>query len=385
MSDGLTTQFTDGFDTCDSSTTYYAEGNNSNLVFDLPMKAKSITSVSNWVSGSNSWGLKTLTTHYTVNTASKDSQQAKITYESGQAPIAKVAQVDTITCDTKANHGAGDHLIFYSKSGLAYGVWLKKVAAAVAQVDVLTCDTKANTVDRDFFVSIAVDGTKYAVYLDKTGTSEAPTSARYTECDQKVKADVSGATTAADIATIVAAAFNGLTGFTTDETIVDNADGTLTFTQDTAGECAEPKDYAYNSTTAGSASGAYAWSQTTDGDAIDVEPTGALWLTLATARKAVANVSADTTAAQVAATVRAAVAAITGIGTYITVGTVSTASFPLTQVTVGDCEDPVDYESTGTTTGAFTIVNTTYGKTYTMKVILVQASNQMYSELSDGL
>jgi len=383
MANGATQQTTDGFAVISQSITHYMEGDGSTLIFPTGEIASAVGAVSNWVAGTtNDWATKTKTTHYTHNT-DYTANPITITYESGNAPLAKVAAVDKVTLDTKANHGPSDFIKFYATDGTAYGCWIKKVNAATAQVDVLTCDTLANSVDRDFFVSYAVDGTKYAVYLDKTGSSVAPTSVRYTECDQKVKADISGATTAADVATIVAAAFNGLTGFTTDETITDVTDGTLIFTQDATGYCTTPKDYAYNSTTAGSAGGAFAWTQTTQGDAA-VEPTAAAWTSLVTARKAVAAVAADSTAAQVAATVRAAVAAITGIASKITVGSVSTATFSLTQVTGGDCTVPAVSNRDGSGVGAITVENYTLGKTDTMKVVLTQTGSPFYTETNSS-
>lgn len=210
----------------DVSSSTYEEfvGNGATLVFKLTNKASNVTKVENWVGGvTNAYAEKTETTHWTHNLPVNDF--VSVTYEAGNAPI-----------------------------------------ASVAQVDVLTCDTLANTVDRDFFVLTSKIGTKFGVYLDKTGSSIAPTSAKYTECDYKVKANVSGATTAADIATIVKAAFDSLTGFTGKCTIADT--GVLTFTQAVAGDCASPTDYALASIVTGSASGAYAWTQTTVGKTV---------------------------------------------------------------------------------------------------------------------
>jgi hypothetical protein len=115
------------------------------------------------------------------------------------------------------------------------------------KIDILSCLAKASCVDRDFFIVQAVDGTRYGVYLDKTGTSVAPTSSLYAACDQESSADISGATTSADVATIVYNAFNALTGFTGDFTLTDNSDGTIDFLQVRGGVVNYPEDYSYAS------------------------------------------------------------------------------------------------------------------------------------------
>jgi hypothetical protein len=128
------------------------------------------------------------------------------------------------------------------------------------KIDILSCLALASCVDMDFFIVTAVDGTRYGVYLDATGSSAAPTSPLYAACDQESSADISGATTAADVATIVVSAFNALTGFTGDFTLVDNADGTIDFIQDKAGIVKYPEDYAYDSEIDGTS--AFTWIRT---------------------------------------------------------------------------------------------------------------------------
>jgi hypothetical protein len=103
----------------------------------------------------------------------------------------------------------------------------------VAKVDTLTFPAKASATASDYFVIYDSGGDAWACALDVTGSDTAPTGALWAAIPaaRKVQADISGDTTAAQVAASVEAAFDGLTGvtneFTTDDTA---ADGTMTFT-----------------------------------------------------------------------------------------------------------------------------------------------------------
>ena len=110
---------------------------------------------------------------------------------------------------------------------------------ATAEVQTLTCDTKANTVDGDYFVLTDTNGLQWAIAFDTTGGSaNTPTGAIWTAipAGRKAEADISADTTAAQVAARVETAIDGLTGFTAVVTSDDTAaDGTMTFTAVTAG------------------------------------------------------------------------------------------------------------------------------------------------------
>ncbi len=116
---------------------------------------------------------------------------------------------------------------------------IKEEKLTSAEVSTFILPAFASATDRDYMVVSTQNGDKYAVYLDKTGASIAPTGLDYglVPVANKVKADISGDTTAADVAATVEAAFNSLTGFTTEITTDDTtADGYLIFTQNTVGK-----------------------------------------------------------------------------------------------------------------------------------------------------
>lgn len=106
--------------------------------------------------------------------------------------------------------------------------------AATKGVQTLTFLTKANTVDGDYVVLEDTSGTKWAVATDATGATAEPTGAIWVAIPaaNKAQADISGDTSAADVAASFEAAFDGITGFTAVITSDDTAaDGTMTMTQ----------------------------------------------------------------------------------------------------------------------------------------------------------
>ncbi len=121
---------------------------------------------------------------------------------------------------------------------------VKTVAVATTKaVHTVTWLTKANTTDADYVVIEDTSGAKWAIYADKTGSTAAPTGAIYAAIPaaNKGKADISGSTTAADVAAVFETSFDALTGFTALITTDDTAaDGTMTFTQTKGGTVTAP-------------------------------------------------------------------------------------------------------------------------------------------------
>jgi hypothetical protein len=114
---------------------------------------------------------------------------------------------------------------------------LPDITAGVDEVQTLTFPALVDATGGDYVVFESRSGKQWAAALNVSGTDPAPTGAAWAAIPsgQKANVDISGATTAADVAALVYAAVNALTGFTTDITMVDNLDGSLTLTQTSAG------------------------------------------------------------------------------------------------------------------------------------------------------
>jgi len=115
---------------------------------------------------------------------------------------------------------------------------VKTFKSLTQEVQTITCAALADTTDRDYVIVYNAAGTSYAVYADKTGTSIAPTGALYLAASYKASADISGATSATDVALIFDTAFNTLTGFTASILSVPGA--TIVMTQVSQGPTTNP-------------------------------------------------------------------------------------------------------------------------------------------------
>lgn len=145
----------------------------------------------------------------------------------------------------------------------------KAFSAGTAEVQTVTWLTKANTVAGDYVVIAAQDGLTYAIYADTTGSVAAPSGAIYTAIPaaRKAKADISGSTTAADVAAVFETSFDALTGFTAKCVTDDSAaDGTMLFTHAQHGTVTNPVVKDEDDSGAGTIVGA----ETTPGVAGDV-------------------------------------------------------------------------------------------------------------------
>ena len=132
----------------------------------------------------------------------------------------------TVVASTRVLTPGGSYFHFYvidSSSVITqYYCWFSKY-----QVTTIQCLTAALTTTGTYFTITDSEGapTSYYVWMDKNGdgTTDKPTVATLTE----IACDISGATTADDVATIVAAAVNGVAGFgasaTTDTVTVTHA------------------------------------------------------------------------------------------------------------------------------------------------------------------
>lgn len=118
----------------------------------------------------------------------------------------------------------------------------KAVASGTAEVQTLTFLDQASTGNLDYVVIAAADGTTYAVAMRKTGVA-SPTGAKWTAIPaaNKAIADISAATTAAEVAAAAELALDAITGLT-GKIITDDsaADGTMLLTGVESGPAANP-------------------------------------------------------------------------------------------------------------------------------------------------
>lgn len=258
-------------------------------------------------------------------------------------------EVATATFETVANTENGDYIVVYDASNTGWAVFADK---SDVQVDDLTFETQANMDDGEYVAITASDGTVYAVAADKTGgTAVTPSGAPWDTADETAFADISGDTTAADVAATFETAFNALTGFTSDVTLDDTAaDGSMSVTQVTQGAPAEPVSQNPTSASAGNVTIA----QTTDGT--DAVPSGAVYASIGAANKARADISGDTSAADVAATFETAFDALTGFTSVITSDdTAADGTMTFTSATAADLTDAATYDEDDGTSGSISV------------------------------
>ena len=100
------------------------------------------------------------------------------------------------------------------------------------EVTTITFAATAGTTQADYFTFENQAGDDFAVNIDIDANTDLPTGAAFVAATTKIETDIVAGDTAAQVAakvvTAIGAAF-------TDVTIVDNSDGTVTFTQDLVG------------------------------------------------------------------------------------------------------------------------------------------------------
>jgi hypothetical protein len=282
-----------------------------------------------------------------------DAAPSAVTFDSN------TYEVQTLTFDTKANTTHQDLIIVYDAAGLSYAVALTK---PVAEVQTVTFPAVAASTGGDYFVVEDTTGTKWAAALNKSGADPEPTGAIWTAiaAGNKVNVDISGGTDAASVAALVETAMDALTGFTAVITTDDTAaDGTMLFTNVVKAPVTNPVVKNADDSGAGSITGV----QTTGGVA-STAPSGALWTAVNASRKGLADISGDTTAAQVAARAETALNALTGFTAAITTDdTAADGTMTLTQTAFGPVTNPVPKNAAESAAGSIAGVQTTGGLT----------------------
>lgn len=268
-----------------------------------------------------------------------------------------VVEVQTLTFDTKANTTHQDFIIVQDAAALTYAIALTK---PVAEVQTLTFPSVAASTGGDYVVITDGAGLTWAISLDKSGSDPEPTGAAWVAVDaaRKVHVNISGGTDAASVAALVETDFDGLTGATTAVVTDDSAaNGTMTLTMGTKAPCTNPDPHNADDSGVGSILGV----ETTAGVA-SVAPSGPLWTAVNAARKGLADISADTTAAEVAARAETALNALTGFTAAITTDdSAANGTMTLTQVAVGPVVNPVPKNASEAGAGSIAGVETTAG------------------------
>ncbi len=280
--------------------------------------------------------------------------QAGVSYAvSLQKPV---AEIQTLTFPTKAGAANGDYIVVQDTVGTKYAVALTK---PVAEVQTLTFPALLGATDGDYVILQDTTGGKWAVAMDTTGLAAAtPTGAAWAaiSAGRKVYYDFSGGTTAASMAAKAELAFNSLTGFSAVITSDDSAsDGTMLMTSIIKAPVTDPAPHNADDTGVGSILGV----QTTGGVAAQT-PTGAAWV--AATYKGLADISADTTAAQVAARAETALNLLTGFTAAITSDdSAANGTMLLTQALKAPVVDPVPHTYNESGAGSISGVQSTGG------------------------
>lgn len=215
----------------------------------------------------------------------------------------------------------------------------------------------AGSTGGDYVVLTDGSGLTWAISLDKSGADPEPTGAAWVAVNaaRKVHVDISGGTNAASVAALVETAFDGLSGSSAIVTDDTAADGTMLLTMAVKAPCTDPAVHNADDSGAGSITGV----QTTAGVASQT-PTGAAWT--AADYKGLADLSSDTTAAQVAARAETALNALTGFTTNITSDdTAADGTMTLTQVNPGAVANVDPHNFNDSSAGSITGVNTSAG------------------------
>lgn len=265
-------------------------------------------------------------------------------------------EVQTLTYATKASSGHQDFVVVSNAAGLTFAVALTK---PVAEVQTLTFPSKAASTGGDYVVLTDGSGLTWAISLNKGGSDAEPTGALYVAvvAGRKVHVDISGGTTAATVAALVETAFDALTGASAIVTDDTAADGTMLLTMAVKAPCANPVPKNADDSGAGSITGV----ETTAGVA-SAAPSGAIWTAVAGARKGLADISGDTTAAQVAARAETAWNLLTGFTTSVTSDdSAANGTMTLTQIVAGPVTNPVPKNAAESGAGSIAGVETTPG------------------------
>lgn len=144
----------------------------------------------------------------------------------------------------------------------------------VYEVQTLTFPAVVDADPSDYIVIYDQTGTSWAVALDTTGADADPTGAAWLAVSgaRRIKVDISGVTTPAQVAALALIGLNSLTGFTARITLANIGSGALTSTQTAYGATINPAPHNADDTGVGNILGV----ETTPGS-VGAVPTLEIW------------------------------------------------------------------------------------------------------------
>lgn len=239
------------------------------------------------------------------------------------------AQILTVTCPAESAVKDLDTVTFPIKNR--------------ANVDTFQFSSLSGTTARDYIVVYRPNGQAWAAALNKTGSDAAPTGSIYSSVasSRKVNVNISTAVSAYDVGHLVLTAFNSLGSATSYFTLSDAASsGVVSFTNIEVGKTtdATTKNLGDTNTAASIAVTQTTTGFDTDGEAVIFktaagigygialdsngdglpDPSTAAWNAVKSGRKILCDISASSTAAQVAAAAELCLSNITGFSSAFT-------------------------------------------------------------------
>lgn len=266
-----------------------------------------------------------------------------------------------VTCPAVAAMAQGDY-IKLPTANKTFAVWLDKDNAATGVFETTTVSIPATVgvTQSDYFHILNKVGTKFAIWLDIDVNGTVPTGALYVASNTKIKAGIAtGGSAIVNAAAVVAAIGSSLTGIT----VLNNLNGTITFTCNVAGVVtnALPKN--------ADDSGVGSIGVTVDAQGVEpVLPTGAIYL--ACDYKVEANVATGDNASAVAGKIYTVLTSNADFVRLMDVSNTGSGTLTIIQRQSGNVTDPTpkSYDDAG----AGSIL---FAKTDGTALINVQASS----------
>lgn len=253
--------------------------------------------------------------------------------------------VVTFPATAGATHG---DFVKLSTAGKTFAVWLDIDTgySGIAEETTITVPATAAATQADYFHILNKTGTKFAIWLDIDAAGTAPTGALYVASDVQIMASISTGDSAIDnAASIVTAIGTSLTGIT----VLDNLDGTITFTCNATGVVTDAE--VKNADDSGAGSFLKSIVQGVDG----VSPAGPIYT--ACDYKIRSHILTGDTAAQVATKVHGATLGNSDFVRLMDSKDNLNGSITILQRQSGDVVNPVPKDITEAGAGSITSVN----------------------------
>jgi hypothetical protein len=234
-----------------------------------------------------------------------------------------IVQEESVACLPFAALGDSDYFILTDTLGDEWAAAAQKYIAAVAEQDEIQFVDVAGMTDGEYLIITSQAGDEWAVAADLTGTSPAPTGARWAAIPaaNKLQLDLSAVVDAEDVGLAFIAAFNALPGFNAAITLANAVPlGLIDLLQLVDGAVPLPESFLEDD----SAPGSVVSTQIVEGVDLSVEPTGARWLAVPAANRVFVDVSAAVTDDDVATAIAAELNALVGFAGIFVLDAVTT-------------------------------------------------------------